>query len=100
MWIEIRLALADPSRDVCNATVFIPCTYTKQYIRLGIFISFPHSALLCSPQLSCPDIHFSHSIPSTSTVLLAAARADLLRSSTRRWRYGAPVLQVTVVIFK
>jgi hypothetical protein len=29
MGIEIRLALADGSRDVCNATVFILCTYTS-----------------------------------------------------------------------
>jgi hypothetical protein len=29
MWIDLRLAHADPGRDDSNATVFILCTYTS-----------------------------------------------------------------------
>jgi hypothetical protein len=29
IWIERRLAYADPGRDTSNPTIFIPCTYTS-----------------------------------------------------------------------
>jgi hypothetical protein len=55
MRIDIRLARADPGRDVSNATVFILCTYTStkaiyKPTDISLIPSF-HSPLLCSPLL-------------------------------------------------